>query len=113
MLERGTPGPEGAILKTMVSELNQEVFGLCLDMMGPRGMAISNYDFVVPEGMGEAALGSDETIDLAKAFLTTRGSTIGGGTTEIAKNVMGERVLGLPAEPRTDKDLPWSQVPRS
>lgn len=113
MLERGTPGAEGAILKTMVSELNQEVYDLCLDLLGPRGMAISNYDFVIPELMGESALGSDETIDLAKAFLTTRGSTIGGGTTEIAKNVLGERVLGLPAEPRTDKDLPWSQVPRS
>lgn len=113
MLERGTPGPEGAILKTMVSELNQGIFGLCLDVLGPRGMAISNYDFVVPELMGEAALGSDETVDLVKAFLTVRGSTIGGGTSEIAKNVMAERVLGLPPEPRTDKDLPWSKVPRS
>ena len=113
MLERGTPGAEGAILKTMVSETNQRVYDLCLDLLGPRGMAISNYDFVVPDLMGESALGSDESIDLAKAFLAVRGSTIGGGTTEIAKNVMGERVLGLPPEPRTDKDLPWSQVPRS
>ncbi len=56
---------------------------------------------------------ADGDSDLQKAFLATRGTTIGGGTTEIGRNILGERVLGLPAEPRLDKDLPWNQVPRS
>jgi hypothetical protein len=57
--------------------------------------------------------GSDGSVDAQKAFLAVRGTTIGGGTTEIGRNILGERVLGLPAEPRVDKDLPWSKVPRS
>jgi hypothetical protein len=50
---------------------------------------------------------------MQKAFLRMRANSIEGGTTEVMKNILGERVLGLPGDVRTDKELPWREVPRS
>ena len=110
--QAGDPGPEGAILKLMVGTFQQRLYTFALHLLGPEGMLIGDYEMRRPEVQGEVFNG-DGPVDLAKAFLTVRGTTIGGGTTDIGRNILGERVLGLPAEPRTDKDLPWSQVPRS
>jgi alkylation response protein AidB-like acyl-CoA dehydrogenase len=50
---------------------------------------------------------------LQKAFLRARANSIEGGTSEVMRNILGERVLGLPGDVRVDKELPWSKVPRS
>jgi alkylation response protein AidB-like acyl-CoA dehydrogenase len=110
--DQGEPGPEGAILKLMVGTFQQRLFAFTLHLLGPEGMLISDYEMRRPATQAEAFTKGGAP-DLQKAFLSVRGTTIGGGTTEIGRNILGERVLGLPAEPRTDKDLPWSQVPRS
>jgi alkylation response protein AidB-like acyl-CoA dehydrogenase len=102
----GTPGPEGSVAKLAMAELNKEIYDLALDLMGPEGMEYGSYDLVRPRH----ALFTD---DLHKNFLRARANSIEGGTSEVLKNILGERVLGLPGDVRVDKDLPWSQVPRS
>jgi alkylation response protein AidB-like acyl-CoA dehydrogenase len=105
----GNPGPEGSVAKLAFAELNKAVYELCIELLGPHGIVGFDYAFRRPEEAGlDAPLGSAR-----KMFLRSRANSIEGGTSEIMRNILGERILGLPGEPRTDHDLPWSQVPRS
>jgi alkylation response protein AidB-like acyl-CoA dehydrogenase len=105
---KGTPGPEGSVGKLAFAEQNKVITELAVDLMGADGMLHTNdYPKVRPEGVG---LGG---ADPHKQFLRTRANSIEGGTSEVMRNILGERVLGLPGEPRADKDLPWKDVPRS
>ncbi len=104
----GTPGPEGSVAKLAYAEEHQRIYELCVDLMGPEGMLYSSdYPKIRPEGV---AIG---TTDVHKAFLRVRANSIEGGTSEVMRNILGERVLGLPGEPRADKTLPWKDVPRN
>jgi alkylation response protein AidB-like acyl-CoA dehydrogenase len=107
MRDRGTPGPEGSTVKLYWADLNQRISAFTVDLMGAGGLLVpGGYPFLAPEEAGTARLSRQ------KSFLRARANSIEGGTSEIMKNILGERVLGLPAEPRVDKELPWRQVPR-
>ena len=104
----GTPGPEGSAAKLVFAEENQRTSALCVDLLGADGMLYgSTYPLMRPT---ESAFNS---ADPRKAFLRMRANSIEGGTSEVMRNIIGERVLGLPGEPRVDKDLAWKDVPRS
>lgn len=102
----GTPGPEGSTAKLVYAELNQEIYELATELMGSEALLYDSYDFIQPS--------EDDPVstDVRRRFLRSRAYSIEGGTSEIMRNILGERVLGLPGEPRVDKDLPWNEVPR-
>ena len=104
----GTPGPEGSVAKLAYAEINQQIYSLAVEMMGPEGM-LYNSDFPMVRPT-HTAMG---TPDLQKSFLRVQANSIEGGTSLIMRNILGERVLGLPGEPRNDKVVAWTEIPRS
>ena len=104
----GNPGPEGSIAKLMFAELNKDIYELCVDLLGPAGQVDYSYEMKRSEALGLTGPSGSAR----KMFLRSRANSIEGGTSEIQRNIMGERVLGLPGDVRVDKELPWSKVPR-
>ncbi|MGZ7011219.1 MAG: acyl-CoA dehydrogenase family protein, partial [Ilumatobacteraceae bacterium] len=102
----GDPGPEGSIAKMAYADLNKDIYAKVMDLLGAEGMLYGSYEMIRPE----TAM-MFETMQ--KAFLRSRANSIEGGTTEVMKNILGERVLGLPGDVRVDREVPWSQVPRN
>jgi alkylation response protein AidB-like acyl-CoA dehydrogenase len=76
MQRRGQPGPEGSLGKWHWAEVNQGLTELALDLAGPSGVVVDD--------------------PWTYRFLRSRANSIEGGTTEILKNIVAERVLGLP-----------------
>ena len=102
----GDPGPEGSISKMASADLNKDVWAKTMNLLGADGMLYGSYAMARPE----TAMGYDT---LQKAFLRSRANSIEGGTSEVMRNILGERVLGLPGDVRVDREVPWSQVPRN
>ena len=103
----GDPGPEGSIAKLAMAELHKDIYSFAVSMMGADGMLFpSGYQKIRPEH----AMGLENP---QKAFLRSRANSIEGGTSEVMRNILGERVLGLPGDVRVDRDMAWSKVPRN
>jgi alkylation response protein AidB-like acyl-CoA dehydrogenase len=109
-MSSGTPGPEGSVGKLLSAELNQRVYEACVDLLGSDGLAYEpGYELRRPE----RGAPRDFLEDLKHTFLRSRANSIEGGTSEIMRNILAERVLGLPSDLRADKGRPWSEVPRN
>jgi alkylation response protein AidB-like acyl-CoA dehydrogenase len=98
-----SPGPESSIGKVHQGGLNQRIQLLATDLLGAHAMAWASDADDYGESLPFAI----------KGMLRSRANTIEGGTTEVNKNIVGERVLGLPREPDPWHGAPWREVPRS
>jgi alkylation response protein AidB-like acyl-CoA dehydrogenase len=92
----GNPGPEGSIAKLMFAEVNKRIYELCVDLLGADGLV--GYDYELRRSDTVGLVGPPSTS--RTMFLRSRANSIEGGTSEIQRNILGERILGLPAEPR-------------
>jgi alkylation response protein AidB-like acyl-CoA dehydrogenase len=90
------PGPEASVGKIAITTLDKIATGLALGIVGPGGVAWDPGDGAAEER--------------TRAFLQAPGISIAGGTTEVQKNIIGERVLGLPKEPQIDRDTPFRDL---
>ncbi|MDY6996898.1 MAG: acyl-CoA dehydrogenase family protein [Actinomycetota bacterium] len=103
----GGPGPEGSVGKLVGAELNQHIYEFCMDLLGPEGILYGSY----------AMSRGDQDVEdwrgpIQQRFLRSRANTIEGGTSEVMRNILAERVLGLPGDLRADAGMPWKEVPR-
>jgi len=104
----GVPGPEGSVGKIVAADLNKEITEFTMRLLGADGMLYPDtYTTHSTERVAMTDRGDHAF------FLRSRANSIEGGTSEIMRNIIGERVLGLPGDVRVDKDLPWTEVPRS
>jgi len=93
-----SPGPEGSGSKLRGSAGLKAAASLALGVLGPDGIA---------------GIDGDGNAEWETLFLTSPSISIRGGTDEIQRNIVGERVLGLPPEPRADVDVPFADLPRT
>jgi len=100
----GNPGPEGSVGKLASAELNIRIWNCCMDLLGDEGM-LHEPGYPMNRDSNRADW------SYSKFFLRSQANTIEGGTSDIMRNILGERVLGLPGEPRVDKAIPWTDIP--
>jgi len=105
-LAAGQPGPEGSAAKLVFARLNQEISEFETELLGPEALRYDDWSMRRPEGANFYGRGA------GYRYLRARGNSIEGGTSEILRNIIAERVLGLPAEARVDTRVAWKDLPR-
>ncbi len=109
-MKAGVPGPEGSTGKLAWADLNKEITSFTVSVLGLEGATIPEGYQLEPTTYDTRQV--ERVMSPQRQFLRARANSIEAGTSEIMRNILGERVLGLPGEPRVDKDVPWKEVPR-
>ncbi|ARF58689.1 acyl-CoA dehydrogenase family protein [Streptomyces gilvosporeus] len=102
----GQPGPEGSGMKLAFARLAQEISGWEVEFLAEDGLTYDDWTLRRPDGVDFTGR------QAGYRYLRAKGNSIEGGTSEVLLNIVAERVLGLPPEPRTDKDVAWKDLPR-
>jgi alkylation response protein AidB-like acyl-CoA dehydrogenase len=102
----GSPGPEGSAMKLAFARLSQLLSGLELEMRGDEGLRYDDWTLRRPDTVDFIGR------DAGYRYLRAKGNSIEGGTSEVLRNIIAERVLGLPAEARVDTKVAWKDLPR-
>ncbi|MEU2006349.1 acyl-CoA dehydrogenase family protein [Rhodococcus sp. NPDC019627] len=105
-LAAGQPGPEGSGLKLAFAQLAQTISGFDIELHGEAGLRYDDWTMRRPDKVDFTGR------EPGYRYLRAKGNSIEGGTSEILRNVIAERVLGLPPEHRVDKDIAWKDLPR-
>lgn len=87
------PGPENSIIKLVAARLNQEICAFGMEIQGAAGILAT------------------EPSSYAHRYLDAPGGRLAGGTDEILRNILAERVMGLPSDSRADKGIPFDEIP--
>ena len=106
-------GPEGSITKLQQAEFNQRLQNLAIDLEGASAIAWEGSNLSRIERVGRVGAVAEAASATASGFLRAQANTIEGGTSDIMRNILGERVLGLPKEPDPSRAMPWKDVPRN
>jgi alkylation response protein AidB-like acyl-CoA dehydrogenase len=104
-LAAGEPGPEGSAAKLTFARLNQDISALEVELQGADGLTYDDWS-MRRSGSSDYARGA------GYRYLRAKGNSIEGGTSEILRNIIADRVLRLPSEPRTDTNVPWKDLSR-
>jgi alkylation response protein AidB-like acyl-CoA dehydrogenase len=105
-LSAGQPGPEGSASKLVFARLMQQISSLEHELTGEDGLRHTDWSMHRSESVDFFGRSS------IYRYLRAKGNSIEGGSSEILRNIIAERVLGLPSEPRIDKDVAWKDLPR-
>ncbi|MFJ9412860.1 acyl-CoA dehydrogenase family protein [Streptomyces sp. NPDC101227] len=105
-LSKGQPGPEGSGMKLAFARLAQQISGWEVEFLAEDGLTYDDWTLRRPDGVDFTGR------EAGYRYLRAKGNSIEGGTSEVLLNIVAERVLGLPPEPRTDKDVAWKDLPR-
>jgi alkylation response protein AidB-like acyl-CoA dehydrogenase len=106
-------GPEGSITKLQQAIHNQELQNLAVDLEGAAGMAWEGPGLRNPRTVERIAERDDSAAGIVRGFLRAQANSIEGGTSNIMRNILGERVLRLPKEPDPWHGRAWSDLPRT
>jgi alkylation response protein AidB-like acyl-CoA dehydrogenase len=107
---KGSSGPEGSVSKLAVSLVGRKMMEWAPNLMGPAGALVEEGYHAHVDAPGAMRRGPR---NVPMACVGSPGMSIAGGTDQIQRNIIGDRVLGLPREPAVDRGVPWTQTLRN